>query len=550
MARMKQTARKSTGGRAPRTAPTGGASAAAASTTAASTAASTASTTAASEAVAVGSGSDDTDAGTAVASSEAAAINTSQPPLPGLKVTFVTPPDTPGVGWIPIFLSDIFAGSIHSLLVAGFTTVAGDARRVLNGLSPLGGNSLFRIQNTDKGRIPVIVTDVPRAFVIVTDVPISLDRIHRTGMTAREVRAVAMIDTEQNGDIAYLTTHESHRKRGFGKACVYAAVTYFAGQGKKDLKIFSKTDTIDFWETQCGFNTVGPSGEDSGSGSGSATEEHEGAAAAAAGSSTKSAKGMKTPATRLTCVTMEGKVDDVLEKLKGKTMSGYAYILNPQKDWIMPVDIPGRVEIPGRVVLKRPASAAAAAADSGGSVVKKPRKEPKDPKLHEAMLEENSGASDIAASANPIVAASPTPKPTGAAANSGASGIAASVGSEALGQGAGMVGGQPATCANPKSFDDCLQNPTGNIKQKTMTWRKTYYHHVLLSKKDDHVRKSYLRANKQSNPEQTFNVERKHVVSAKKLEADADEGDRVTSFAGRPLMCPNCWQHFITPMLD
>merc|ERR1712127_139811 len=147
-------------------------------------------------------------------------------------------------------------------------------------------------------------------------------------------------------------------------------------------------------------------------------------------------------------------------------MAGYAYIFKPKKNWIMPVEIPGRVEIPRPLVLKRPASAAAAVADSAsGSVVKKPRKEPKDPKLHEDMREENSGAG----------------------------GIAAGGASEAHGQDAGMVGGQPATCANPNSFDDCLQNPTG--KQKTMTWRKTYYHHVLLSKKDNHVRKSYLRAN-------------------------------------------------------
>jgi predicted GNAT family acetyltransferase len=230
------------------------------------------------------------------------------------------------------------------------------------------GNAFcFHLPGTDEGMIPVIVTDVP----------ISLDALYFSPMELTGgLRAVAMINPGQNGDIAYLTTKERHRKRGFGKACVYAAVAYFARQGKKDLKIFSKPDTIDFWETQCGFNTDEPSGEDSGSGLDSATEEHEGAAAAAAGSSTKSAKCMKTPATRLTCVTMEGKVDDVLEKLKGKTMAGYAYILNPQNDWIMPVDIPGRVEIPGRVVLKRPASAAAAAADSASGSVR-PTKQPK-----------------------------------------------------------------------------------------------------------------------------------------------------------------------------
>jgi hypothetical protein len=57
----------------------------------------------------------------------------------------------------------------------------------------------------------------------------------------------------------------------------------------------------------------------------------------------------------------------------------------------MPVEIPGRVEIPRPFVLKRKelTSAAAAAADSaGGSDVKRSRKEPKNSELHEARLED------------------------------------------------------------------------------------------------------------------------------------------------------------------
>eukprot|EP01046_Picozoa_sp_COSAG06_P008660 COSAG06_NODE_440_length_15762_cov_75.979825_9_plen_455_part_00 len=309
----------------------------------------------------MGSGSDDTDAGTAVAIAW---------PLAGARR-----------------LADALQVPIIELLVAGFTTA--------NDNTPF-----FRIEYEQKGT----------THVIVTDVPISLDDIH-VGKIGDHLRAVAMIDTEQQGDIAHLTTSEGYRGRGFGKACVYAAIDY---SRKDKWKIYSKPNTIDFWKDQCGF--VKPSEEDSDSGSDSGSDS----AAEARGDAAAAAKPVKCMKASIPSVTMEGNVDDVWEKLRGKKMAGYAYIFKPKKNWIMPVEIPGRVEIPRPLVLKRPASAAAAAADSAsGSVVKKPRKEPKNTELHKDML----------------------------AAKGGASGIAASGAAGAHGQDAGMADGQPTATA-------------------------------------------------------------------------------------------------------
>lgn len=189
-----------------------------------------ASTTAASEAAAdgSGSGSDDTDAGTAAASAAAdstaaaAHINTSQPSPPGFKVTVAWPMPRWGQERGHRCLTEALQVPIIELLVARFTTATDDT-------------TFFRIQYEDKGTI----------HVIVTDVPISLDDIH-AGTIGDHLRAVAMIETEQHGDIAYLTTDKRYRKRGFGKACVYAAMDYFSKRCKDNLKIFSKPNTVSF----------------------------------------------------------------------------------------------------------------------------------------------------------------------------------------------------------------------------------------------------------------------------------------------------------------
>ena len=114
-------------------------------------------------------------------------------------------------------------------------------------------------------------------------------------------------------------------------------------------------------------------------------------------------------------------------------------------------------------------------------------------------------------------------------------------------------------CVNPETFDQCLKAPKnsnpGTVKTLKTCWRKHYYHYTLLKKiPEQRDRKKYLCKAPQADTEQTYNPgegnKNKHRGHQMRLEQDSDKNDIVQGFGNQPLMCPNCWQKFIDPVLE
>ena len=114
-------------------------------------------------------------------------------------------------------------------------------------------------------------------------------------------------------------------------------------------------------------------------------------------------------------------------------------------------------------------------------------------------------------------------------------------------------------CVNPETFDQCLKAPNnpnpGTVKTLKTCWRKHYYHYTLLKKiPEEQDRKKYLRKAPQADTDQTYNPgegnKNKHRGHDSRLEQDFDKNDIVKGFGNQPLMCPNCWQKFIDPVLE
>eukprot|EP01043_Picozoa_sp_COSAG02_P036038 COSAG02_NODE_2617_length_8409_cov_2.491697_3_plen_975_part_00 len=160
-----------------------------------------------------------------------------------------------------------------------------------------------------------------------------------------------MIHTDDHGDIAFFAVDERYRKGGFGKTCAYAAATYFQQKGKDnmtldaDAKVIDGKTAVGYWGEQIGFNETGEPAKEDGT------------------------------------VPMVGVTSDVLNKLKGKEMPGYAYIIiNPQdnpKDRlkqtkeIIHVEIPRHEAEKGAAVVEKDAAVAeqeAAVAEEGAAV--------------------------------------------------------------------------------------------------------------------------------------------------------------------------------------
>ena len=71
---------------------------------------------------------------------------------------------------------------------------------------------------------------------------------------------------------------------------------------------------------------------------------------------------------------------------------------------------------------------------------------------------------------------------------------------------------------------------------------------------EEQDRKKYLCKAPQADTDQTYNSgegnKNKRRGDESRLEKDSDKKDIVRGLKGQPLLCPNCWQKFIDPLLS
>ena len=94
-------------------------------------------------------------------------------------------------------------------------------------------------------------------------------------------------------------------------------------------------------------------------------------------------------------------------------------------------------------------------------------------------------------------------------------------------------------CVNPSNFSGCLKvpkNPNPSTQKTQMTkWRKNCHHYTLLNKIEEKA-------------DQTYEGKPTTVKLDRLLDAAGEK--KRESWAGQPLLCPNCWQKYVEPLLS